>query len=484
MTPPSPAPFRLHAAGALLAGLGFAGLAVLAPADGFAQARLADLRPSLDGNPQPGARFFGASRVDADERTVLDAQRAERFGQLEPVATAGSGDGPDGSGTGPAAVRGGPDIDPYEPLGLRAGPLTWFPEIDVAVGYDSNINSASDPVAVRTLRLAPSLRVESDWVRHRLDAQVAGELFFTDDARAIERDLDANAALRLDLPVETTVTLRGGYTLTGEAVSDPDAAAGADGSTDTHDIRLGADLGRQAGLIEATLSADVSRVAFDETPLGGGGTQSNSDRNRIDGSLTLRLERAQGPLVRPFVELEGSMRQFDEGRDRNGFDRDSVGFALRGGLALAEDRPLRGAFAIGVEGERFEDDRLDDVLALTAEAGLIWDVTALTTVTLDLETSFDPTTRAGSGVGVTRLAELGLSHDLRRNVELRLGASVEDTQFSGVDADTRTYVGSAGVTWQMSRALALRFDTAYEHEPDDDGDVNRFTAEAGFTLRR
>jgi hypothetical protein len=30
----------------------------------------------------------------------------------------------------------------------------------------------------------------------------------------------------------------------------------------------------------------------------------------------------------------------------------------------------------------------------------------------------------------------------------------------------------------------LRFDTAFEHEPDATGDVNRFTAEAGIVLRR
>lgn len=489
--------------GAVIVGAFFV---LLGAFDAMAQDQSLDLRSSLDGNQPPpnptappapvggfpevveeripGARFDGAGQLDAEARSTLEAERLQRFSLSDDALITGSTDGPDGSGTGPASVRRGSDIDPYAPLGLRAGPLTWFPEIDVAVGYDSNIDGATDAVAVRTLRLSPSLRVESDWARHGLEAQVQGELFFTDDARAIERDLDADLAVRLDLPVETTLTLRGGYALTGEAVSDPDAVAGADGSTDTHDITAGFDLARQAGLIEATLSADVSRVAFDETLLAGGASQSNSDRNRLDGELTLRLERSTGPLIRPFVELSGFVRRFDQGRDRNGFDRDSFGYALRGGITLAEERPLRGSLFIGVEGERFEDDQLDDVLALTAGAGLIWDVTALTTVTLDLATDFDPTTQAGSGVGVTRSAALGLSHDLRRNVELRLGASVDDTRFSGVDADTRSYTGSAGVTWQLSRTLAFRLDTSYEHEPDSDGDTNRFVAEAGFTLRR
>jgi hypothetical protein len=56
--------------------------------------------------------------------------------------------------------------------------------------------------------------------------------------------------------------------------------------------------------------------------------------------------------------------------------------------------------------------------------------------------------------------------------------------FSGIDADTRTYTGRAGLTWRASPVVAFRLDTAFEHEPDAAGDINRFTAEAGIVLRR
>ncbi|WP_375573640.1 outer membrane beta-barrel protein [Ahrensia marina] len=383
------------------------------------------------------------------------------------------------------ATQQGIDVpDPYAPIGIRSGPLTWFPAIDLAVGYDSNTDSEVDARQVRTLTLSPEISVESDWSRHAWTGSLRGSLEYVDDGRDLGRSLAIDNELRLDLGLETTVTLRGGYTLTGEPDSDDNAAAGADGSTDTHEFEVGATVARTIGPVEASLGVDASRSLFSDTNLAGGGVQSNEDRNRFDGDLTMRLSQAPGPIMRPFVEGTIGLRRFDERVDRNGFERNSLGYGLRGGLTIADDGPLSGEASIGFAGEQFADDQLEDVLTLTAAASLTWDVTALTSVTLDVETELDPTTRAGSGVGINRSAELGLTHALRRNVDLRLGVGVDDTVFSGIDAETRTYSGRAGLTWRASPIVAFRLDTTYEHEPDDDGDINRFTAQAGVTLRR
>jgi hypothetical protein len=449
------------------------------------------IRPSLPptgGLPQPveenepGARFFTATQSEADTRRLLREEELRRLAIPDEALVTGSVD----EVATPLPVRAAtPDsFDPYAPLGIRAGPLTWFPSVDVAIGYDSNVDSSTNAREVRTVRLSPELRVESDWRRHAWTGSLRGSLSYVDDGRDLGRSLAIDNTLRLDLGLDTDVDLRAGYTLTGESVSDPDAVAGADGTTDTHLFTGGVTARHTLGPVEASLALDMSRALFSDTPLAGGGVQSNDDRNRSEGALTLRLQQAQGPVIRPFVEGTVGLRRFDEALDRNGFARDSVTYGLRGGVTFAEDRPLRGEVSLGVVGERFEDDALEDALALSAAAALTWDVSALTRLTLDVATTVDPTTQAGSGVGVSRSATLGVSHALRRNVELRLGAGVADTQYSGIDAQERTYTGTAGITWRASPVMALRFDTAFEHEPDATGDVNRFTAEAGVTFAR
>lgn len=438
--------------------------------------------PSLPEESVPGARYFTASQTESDAADVIGEDDLRRFAVPDSDLVTGNIETP---ATPELATQQGIDVpDPYAPVGIRSGPLTWFPAIDLAIGYDSNTDSDVDAREVRTVTLSPEISVESDWRRHAWTGSLRGTLEYVDDGRDLGRSMAVDSELRLDLGLETTATLRGGYTLTGEPDSDSNAAAGADGSTDTHDFEVGATLSRTIGPVEATLGLEGSRTLFSETSLAGGGVQSNDDRNRFDGDVTLRLSQSPGPIMRPFVESEIGLRRFDERVDRNGFERNSLNYALRGGLAIADDGPLRGDASVGLAGEQFDDDQLEDVLAITAAASLTWDVTALTSVTLDIATELDPTTQAGSGVGINRSADLGLTHALRRNVDMRVGVGVDDTVFSGIDADTRTYSGRAGLTWRASPIVAFRLDTTFEHEPDNNGDVNRFIAEAGVTLRR
>ena len=438
--------------------------------------------PRTDEETEPGARFFTAGQ-SADEARLL-AREGELRRLAIPDESVVTAPVEEGASPVPLRRRLPETFDPYAPLGIRTGPLTWFPAIDIAVGYDSNVDSSTNAREVRTARLSPELRVESDWSRHAWTGSLRGSLNYVDDGRDLDRSLAIDNALRLDLGLETEVDLRAGYSLTGESVSDPDAVAGADGTTDTHLFTGGATARSTIGPIEASLGFDGSRVLFSDTPLAGGGVQSNDDRNRFEGALTLRLQQASGPVIRPFVEGSLGLRRFDEALDRNSLARDSLTYGLRGGVTFAEDRLLRGEISIGAVGERFDDAALEDALALSAAAALTWDVTTLTRLTLDVATVVDPTTQAGSGVGVARSATVGISHALRRNVELRLGAGISDTQYSGIDAQERSYTGTAGVTWRTSPVMALRFDTAFEHEPDATGDVNRFTAEAGVTFAR
>lgn len=447
--------------------------------------RLEDDDPA--GETQPGDRFRTATQVRADALSEEQLERLRRFSVVDDDALVTGGFASDDAADQGAALRGGFDAeeeDPFSPLGIRRGPLTWFPAIDVLVGYDSNPDEAANARDVRTLRLAPQLRVETDWRRHGFNAELVGSILVYDDDRDVEASFDANADLRLDVGRETVANLRGTYVLDGEDIGDVNAVNTASDRTLTHEIGAEGSIERRFGPIAVTAAGRATRFLFDETDLTGGGTQNNDDRERTDLGASLRLERADGPILRPFVEGAVLLRRFDDSVDRNGFERDSLGYGLRGGLTIADGAPLRGSVSVGLVGETFDDAALDDVTTLDVQAALTWDVTGLTSVTLDLGTELDPTTVSGSGVSITRSAAVGVSHQLRRDLEVRLGASVSEEEISGAGTDETTYTGTAGVTWNLSRVVAFRVDGTYSHQRQSPDDIDRFTIEAGVTLRR
>ncbi|MEM1287212.1 MAG: outer membrane beta-barrel protein [Pseudomonadota bacterium] len=440
------------------------------------------LRSLADGDDaieDPGERFRTATQIRADDLTEQQLDELRRFALPDDELL-----DDDDLVTGAISDRDNAGDDPFEPLGLRTGALTWFPVLDLAVGYDTNPGESVNGREVTTFTIAPQLRLETDWRRHAFEGEVIGSAELFDDDRDTEFGLNADGSLRLDVGRASTITFRSSYVFDTEQESDENAPAGASDVTDTQELRGGVTVARQVGIISVQTGGEFARFLFSDTPLVTGGSASNDDRDRYEFAGSLRLERTEGPLFRPFVESELTLRDFDDDLDRNGLDRDSFGYRASLGLNVAEDKPLRGSASIGLVGEDFDDDALDDLLTVAVQAALTWDITSLTAATLNVETEVSPTTQAGSGVEVTRSVDLGVTHALRRNVDIRAGAEVSESEFSGIDTSTRTYGARGGITWRTSRSIAFRLDGTYEHEPNGGDDIDRFTLEAGVTLRR
>lgn len=65
-------------------------------------------------------------------------------------------------------------IDPYERLGTRAGALIFYPAIELTGGYDSNPENATNIKSVVFGTVAPELRLQSAWSRHKPKASLFG----------------------------------------------------------------------------------------------------------------------------------------------------------------------------------------------------------------------------------------------------------------------------------------------------------------------
>lgn len=329
--------------------------------------------------------------------------------------------------------------DPYAPVGIGSSALRLYPSITVGTVYTSNVNaSPSKAQSDVGLLLKPSLRLESNWVRHSLTAALSGDLVYyarTGDANA--NSLDSSASLHLDVRRHTTANLDAAYAITAAGSADPreDTLTGTAGVT------------QDFGPLATTFKAGATRKTF-----GDSGGQDNGDRDYVQPLLSLRTSFGLSDMLRPYVEASYNWRLHSQTPDRNGFDRDSIGYGLAAGLEIASGPIWAGDLGLTYLHRNYNDSALTAADALGLTGRMTWSPTELTRIVMSAGTSIDDATGAGQSGSPVWTAGVDVSHTLRDNLDLTAGASVELEDFgSTVD---RTYDANLGLAWTLNPGLA------------------------------
>src|SRR5262249_40993935 len=123
--------------------------------------------------PKPGARPALAQAVPTGERAVpirpsFDPTRRGAATLLVPTETLVP------VIVTPTGRRPAIDLDPFAPIGLRAGAFTLFPAVEFTGGYDTNPAHSSLNRGSSIFLISPELKLRSDWLRHQLNADIKG----------------------------------------------------------------------------------------------------------------------------------------------------------------------------------------------------------------------------------------------------------------------------------------------------------------------
>ncbi|ODN70971.1 outer membrane beta-barrel protein [Methylobrevis pamukkalensis] len=381
----------------------------------------------------------------------------------------------------PPVVGGGnADEDPWQPLGLRAGNFVLLPTISAGGGYTSNAAGTAGGKGSSILTTSGALLLRSELERHFFEAEFKGSYTDYPDTD-IEASPAFSGALRggIDLTEVDRIDLAAGYALERESLSSEEVP---DGATRTPTIEVfsgSAGYTREAGLLALAIKGSVDRSVY-----GNDAGYSSSDRTNTAYTGSLRVTLDNGAVLRPFLEAGVFRRLYDSDGGTDGFDRSSQGYELKGGLSVVGET-LTGEIAAGWGFERLDDDRLDDIDSLIVDGALAWAATELSTITLDLGTSFAPTTLDGaSGYVVTSLA-LGASHALKENVTVTLGAAATREDYIGVSRSVTTYSVSGGLGWKLNRNVELTATAVQSFDEESAGSDSRETRiEAGLTFRQ
>jgi hypothetical protein len=345
-----------------------------------------------------------------------------------------------------------PGLDPYEPLGIRAGSFILRPSIDLSGGYDSNPGRDVRPAGSWFYVVAPELQAKSDWERHEFRAKLRGSYTEYTDEPSINRPFfESVLDGRIDVTKQTRVELQNRFLYSADSPGTPNFQAGLAKLTPFTNIGGTAGLFHSFNRLEIGAKASIDRTRYEDSQLTDGSTSSNKDRDFVAYGLELRGSYEATPGVKPFVSVTGDKRVHDLSTDNFGVQRDSQGLTPRVGTTFELSRQLTGEASVGYLHRTYEDPKLQNLSGVIADASLIWSATPLTKATFTARTSvYESTDPDVSGV-LARDFGAQLDHSFRDWLigTLKLGYGLDD--YVGISRLDHRFAAALGLTYKMNR---------------------------------
>ena len=210
-----------------------------------------------------------------------------------------------------------------------------------------------------------------------------------------------------------------------------------------------------------SLKAGAKRLDFAEDR---GGATSTVDTNVSDHSEYgggLRASYDLSSLTSLFSEADINRRDHRQLIDANGFRRGSEGYGGAVGVKMSNRSKLSGELSAGYRVQMPDDPTLARIEGVTLDAGLDWQASALTRLSLEAGTKFGETTLAGSAGYVGRSAGFEIEHLFGRKIALNAELIYRRNNFAGVDLVEQTYEVGVGLAYLLSRHMILTADAQH-----------------------
>ena len=356
-----------------------------------------------------------------------------------------------------------PEIDPYQPLGIRVGAFILRPAIDVTGGYDSNPGRNTRPEGSPLYVVAPELQIKSDWARHEFRANLRGNYTgYTElpslNSPSFESILDG----RIDVTRQTRVELQSRFQVATDTPGSPNFQADVARPTIYTNVGGTAALFHRFNRLEIGGKAIVDRTRYEDSELTDGTTVNNKDRDFAAYGLELRGSYELTPGVKPFAAVTGDKRVYDLSVDSFGVQRDSRGLTPRLGTTFELSRQLTGDVSVGYLRRTYEDPQLQDLNGIVADASLIWTASALTKATFTAKsTVYESTDPEVSGV-LARDFGVQVDHSFREWLigMLKFGYGLDD--YVGTSRVDQRLSVAAGLTYKMNRNVQWKGEVRRE----------------------
>lgn len=372
--------------------------------------------------------------------------------------------------------------------GLRLGSFLVDPGISVTETYDDNIfadkfNEEGDLITI----VSPTLDVRSDWQQHSLNFRAGADIAFYGE-NPDEDYQDAFASLNGRYDLSRTSNIFGGldFAREHEERDSPDSPFAAVEPTTYTDVQgvLGGE--HQVGDVRLRAGGTAQSLDFKDVDSIAGGNINNDDRDRRQYELGGRATLVSDEVWRPFVQAAWDVRDYDDGRDDFGFDRDSDGYNAALGTNIRLGPSARGEVLAGYMQQDYDDSRFGTVDGLDLGARLNVRATPRISFNAYLDRSIAETTLIGSPASIDTVGGLTVSHRLSDRLTASLPVYHVRSDFERIDRTDDT----SGVGLQLRYLLTPNFyvEGGYNFErresttPSEDYDNNIIFARVGAQL--
>lgn len=350
----------------------------------------------------------------------------------------------------------------YDAAGVPMGGLTLYPTLAVGVSGDDNIYRAPVPTSDAIFTVSPRLDLRSNWDSDAL--QLYGQL---DSLSYANHDSESRTnwmvggAGRKDIEAGSFLSGEAYYFDTHEARTSPDLSLSALSPTHYRQAHSDGTIAGQFSLITLSAIVDYDRFDFDSTPLVGGGSVDNSDRNRNVYEVTGKAAYELAPDQAVFVQFTYDKRDFDRLLDRNGVDRSSDGYRVDMGASMMVTPLIQATGYAGLLQQNHVGP-LRDTTTMDFNLKLDWFATELMTAHLTASRIIDDTTIPGASSVDVRQVGASLDYELLRPFILRPHVDYYDEKFDGIPRDDRITAAGLEARYLMNTNLALYADYSFQ----------------------
>ena len=215
------------------------------------------------------------------------------------------------------------------------------------------------------------------------------------------------------------------------------------------------------------------------TPLFGGGTLDNQDRNNTVSKGFGEVSYDFSPGYSGYVKGTYNDDSFEQMFDRSQFNRNSHGYQFDAGVNLLLGNLVQGTAYLGYVDQMYEHDQpfhptnpLPDISGLDFGADLSWYPTELLTVHLTASRQIVNTTFAGASGGDDRNVNLSASWEVTRRIFLSANFGYDNTNYKGIDLDENSPTFGLGVKYIISHYVQAQLNYQYSTRDASESGLN------------
>lgn len=328
----------------------------------------------------------------------------------------------------------------FDPQGLRAGSFLIYPKTELHETYNSNIyavqtNETDDFIT----RINPTIEARSDWNNHALNARAfVDHAFYADNSDEDWTDYGAGFDGRIDVTRAANIFGGAGARHLHEDRGSPDDTLGVEPTEfDRYDANLGATY--KPNRLGITVEGTWRQLDYDNVNTSTGAVVNNQDRDRNIYGQRLRVGYEIQPGYTAFVQGSLNQREYKTTPDDNGFNRDSDGWRLNGGVEFRITNLIDGEVYAGYLEQNYDDPALQSESNIDFGGRLLWAPTQLTSVRATLAREVVETTSAGASGYLATIVSVAVDHELMRNVLIGANASYTNNDYDGITREDNVW---------------------------------------------